>query len=315
MPPATSMSSDRFHVELGPPEERPETCMQFTFTQKAIKIDAAAGFRDLQLPQVDGLVLALDWVANDRHHIWGSAVMVAPGVALTARHVVDEMRAKGFLAEAGGQLFAVGFHADRMELWRADSFTTVDMGDLSLLTLIRTTAPSAAPAEARLKFSLAIMAARQPSVGELISLIGFRAADLSFEGRAPMGLALVGSVGPVADVYPMRRDTQVLPNPSIGVVARSVNGMSGGAAVDANGRLIGVISTGLEEPHSFVSLSWPATYVPVSPKWPPMLSRAQTSLAALAKEGLCGIEHLDDVVTWWSADGHEMVSISVPTGL
>jgi len=86
------MASDRFHVAIGPPEDSPIPGAQYAFPQKMVKIDTVAGFRDLQLPQLDGLVIALDWVANDRHHIWGNAVMVAPGVALTAGHVIDEMR-------------------------------------------------------------------------------------------------------------------------------------------------------------------------------------------------------------------------------
>lgn len=307
------MPADRFHAELGAPEELPIDGMAYAFTQKSVRIAAERGFRDLELPQLDGLLLALDWVANDKHHIWGSAVMVGPGVALTARHVVAEMRAKGFLGEAGGQLFAVGFHTDRVELWRADSFTSVDVGDLSLLTLIRTTA-SSSPAPAPVRFSVAKMAARIPDMGEAISLVGFRAAELSFEAQALMGLALVGSVGPVTDLYPARRDARGLPNPSAAVAARTVNGTSGGAAFDAEGRLIGVISSGIGEAPSFVSLSWPATYVPITPKWPPMLSQTPTTLGGLAREGLCGIDYLDDVQTWMTADGHQMVSISDPNG-
>lgn len=305
------MVSDRIHVEIGPPEDSPIPGAQYAFHQKVVKIDAVAGFRDLLLPQLDGLVVALDWVANDRHHIWGSAVMVAPGVALTAGHVIDEMRDRGFLAEAGGQLWAMSFHADRVELWRADSFTRVDVGDLSLLTLVRTTAASGPPAERLLKFSLVRMAARMPDVGETISLVGFKAAEGSFERRAIMGLSLVGSVGQVTDQYPQRRDNHGLPNPAIAVAARTVGGMSGGAAFDAAGHLIGVISSGFDEPPSFVSLAWPATYVPIAPKWPPAAMPAETSLGSLAKEGRCGIEHLDDVLTW-TEDGHLMVSISDP---
>lgn len=298
----------KLHVEIGPPEDSPIPGAHYTFSQKAVKIDAVAGIRDLQLPQLDGLVVALDWVANDRHHIWGSAVMVAPGVALTAGHVIDEMRDRGFLAEAGGQLFAVSFHADRVELWRADSLTRVDTGDLALLTLVRTTA---AAGRTSLKFSLARMAARMPGVGETISLVGFKAAEVSFEGRALVGLALVGSVGQVTDQYPQRRDSHGLPNPAIAVAARTVGGMSGGAAFDAAGHLIGVISSGLDDLPSFVSLSWPASYVPIAPKWPPAAMPSETSLGALAKDGRYGIEHLDDVRTWME-DGLRMVSISDP---
>ena len=96
-PQVRSMSSDRFHVDIGPPEDSPTPGAQYTFPQRTVRIEATTGFRDLELPQLDGVILALDWVANDRHHTWGSAVMVAPGIALTAGHVVDEMRERGFL--------------------------------------------------------------------------------------------------------------------------------------------------------------------------------------------------------------------------
>jgi hypothetical protein len=98
------MSSDRFHVDIGPPEDSPTPGAQYTFPQRTVRIEATTGFRDLELPQLDGVILALDWVANDRHHTWGSAVMVAPGIALTAGHVVDEMRERGFLASGVMQL-------------------------------------------------------------------------------------------------------------------------------------------------------------------------------------------------------------------
>jgi S1-C subfamily serine protease len=205
--------------------------------------------------------------------------MVAPGVALTAGHVIDEMRCRGFLAQAGGQLWAISVHAaDRVELWRADSFTQDEEGsDLSLLTLVRTTATSGPPADSPLKFNLARIAARMPCVGETISLIGFKAAEVSFERGAIMGLSLVGSVGQVSDQYPQGRDSCVLPNPSIAVDACTEGGMSGGAAFDAAGHLIGVISSGLNELPSFVSLSWPAIHVPIAPKWP---MPSETSLVA-----------------------------------
>jgi hypothetical protein len=197
-----------------------------------------------------------------------------------------------------------------VEIWRADSITGVDVGDLSLLTLIRTTASAGPPGPDPVKFSVAKMDARMPREGERVSLIGFKAAEVTFEMAAPLGLSLLGSVGAVTDVYPIKRDAYGLPNPSVGVAARTMNGMSGGAAFDEAGSLIGVISKGLEAAHSFVSLSWPAIYVPITPKWPPKLSERPTSLGALAKQGLCGIENLDDVVTWQTDDGHHMVSIS-----
>jgi hypothetical protein len=74
----SNMVSDRFHVEIGPPADSPIPGAPYAFRQKMVKIDAVAGFRDLQLPQLNGLVVALDWVANDRHQVWGAPLWWHP---------------------------------------------------------------------------------------------------------------------------------------------------------------------------------------------------------------------------------------------
>jgi len=100
------MENPNLKATLGEPELEPRPGMAFTFVQRTVRITASDGFRDLDISQLDGVVLALDWVTGAAHHVWGSAVMVGPGIALTAGHVVTEMRERGFLGQAGGQLFA-----------------------------------------------------------------------------------------------------------------------------------------------------------------------------------------------------------------
>jgi hypothetical protein len=134
---------DRFHGIVGAPELESQAGMSFRLTHRLIRIDAQSGFRSLDLAQLDGTLLALDWAVGAAHHIWGSAVMVAPGLALTARHVVDDMRNNGFLREPGGYLLAFGFHNDGMVIWNPDSVTSIGDGDLSILTLVRATAQPA----------------------------------------------------------------------------------------------------------------------------------------------------------------------------
>jgi hypothetical protein len=284
---------DKFHGIVGPPELRAEAGMSLRLTHRYIQINAQRGFRSLNLAQLDGTLLALDWVVGETHHIWGSAVMVAPGVALTARHIVDAMRNKGFLGKVGGYLLALGFHNDGMAIWNPDSFTTIGDGDLSILTLVRATA---CPAAAKpITVNVAILAARQPLLEESISLIGFAASEAKFENLTNdrgAGLALLGSVGPVIDVYPAGRD-QSLPNPSAGVSAKTVNGMSGGAAFDVQGRLIGIITSGIGEEPSFISLSWPSVFTPVDVTWPPGFIQEPMSLHAMSQQGFCRIESID----------------------
>jgi hypothetical protein len=76
----------------------------------------------------------------------------------------------------------------------------------------------------------------------------------------------------------------------LGRAAKTSGGMSGGAAFDAQGRLIGIIASGIDEMSSFISLSWPVVSTPIEIAWPPGLIPGPTTLRALAQRGLCRIE-------------------------
>jgi hypothetical protein len=309
---------NKFHGVVGVPELVAEPGMSFRLTHRHIRIDAQSGFRALDLAQLDGTLLALDWVVGGTHHIWGSAVMVAPGVAFTARHIFDDMRSEGFLGEVGGYLLALGFHSDGMAIWNPNTFTSIGDGDLSILTLVRATSSPVVAAGSPILVNVAVLVARQPVVGENISLVGFAASETRFENvtddRAA-GISLLGSVGPVIDVYPEGRD-QRLPNPSAGVSARTVGGMSGGAAFDAQGRLIGIITSGVGEETSFISLSWPSVFTPIEIAWPPGLVQGPTTLHAMTTQrSLCRIENIEALRSHVSESGERFVglsSVSIP---
>lgn len=269
--------------------------MNVQFVHRYVQFEGQEGFGYLDLAQLDGTLLALDWVVGETHRIWGSAVMVAPGVALTARHVIDAMRDKGFLAEGGGYLRAVGFRQGGIVYWNIDGFTSGD-GDLSILTLVEAMARPVADAGNVISVKLATLAARQPSEGEHIALVGFAATGTEFEASKDVrsaGIGLLVSIGSVLNVYEAGRDRSMLPNPSAGVSARTVNGMSGGAAFDAHGRLIGIITSGIDENLPYISLSWPSAFAPIEVAWPPGLIKGPTNLYNMAQKGFCRIEDIE----------------------
>lgn len=295
-----------FHGTVGAPELVAKPGTGFRVTHRYIRINAESGFRSMNLAQTDGTVLALDWVVGRTHHIWGSAVMVAPGVALTAQHVIDEMRDKGFSGEGGaGYLLALGFHNDGdITIWNPDSFGAIGDGDLSILTLARATPRPAT------SVGLATLVTRRPLVGESISLIGFAAAEVEFENNNA-AIDSLGSVGQVIDVYPMGRDRCRLPNSSAGVSAKTINGMSGGGAFDAQGRLIGIIAAGIGEDASFISLAWPCIFSRIDEvAWPPGLVSGPTNLNAMAQKGLCRIECIEKLRSQFNERG-ELVSLTL----
>jgi hypothetical protein len=128
-----------------------------------------------------------------------------------------------------------------------------------------------------------------------------------------IGIGLLGSVGPVVDVYPEGRDRS-LPNPSVGVSAKTIGGMSGGAAFDAQGRLIGIITSGVGEEISFITLSWPIVFTPIEIAWPPGLIQGPTTLHAMATEQrLCRIENIEALRSHLSEGGEPFVGLSSMT--
>lgn len=294
-----------YHATVGPPDLFAEPGAGIRLRMCYTRIQDKQGFRSLDLDQLDGTVLALNWVVEHSHHIWGSAVMVAPGVALTATHVIDEMRAKGFLGDAGGYLLALGFPKGRLEIWNAVCFTSVNDSDLSIINLVRVTSRTSPGVGAVADVHASIMAAHQPTVGEHVSVIGFAAAELKFENSSdqrPIGISLLGGVGPVSDVYADRRDN-LLPNPCICVSTATAGGMSGGAAFDEKGRLVGVISRG-DDQSAFVSLLWPGIFTPLEATWPAGLIPSPTNLHTMAKQQFCVIEEIERV-RLLSIDGGE----------
>jgi hypothetical protein len=223
--------------------------------------------------------------------------------------VVDAMREKGFLTgEDGGYLLALGFHEHGVVFWNPDSFTSVGAGDIAVLTMVRATASPALPPGAPIPVNATTIAARAPAEGEMISMFGFTAADTVFEDGNAVGLSLLGGVGPVLDVYPQRRD-QRLAGPSACVAAKTVGGMSGGAAFDAQGRLIGVISAGIGEEPSFISLAWPCLFSPLQIAWPPGLNSGPATLHDLARRDLSDISGLELVHSHAAEDGSPLVSL------
>ena len=293
---------------LGMPELSPQPGGSLTVHHSLVEIAAESGFASVRLGMPQGMVLALDWVVEKTHQIWGSAVMVAPGVALTARHTVDAMRERGFLRPDGGQLLALGFERDNsLTIWATKCFTTISDGDLSVLTLVRATAGSTAKTSVRLP----VLSARQPALNEKIVMIGYAATHETIDDFAHdgVGVDLRGSVGMITDVYPERRDQFGLPNPSIGVAARVDGGMSGGAAFDGNGRLIGIISRG-DDASGFVSLLWPSVFTPIELAWPPVPIEGRITLASLTSIGWTNLENLENLIEAIDDDGTPHVGLT-----
>jgi len=198
--------------------------------------------------------------------------MVVPGLALTARHVVEAcLKRFGHWRELSpGQsdnqdvdfhLRAVQFHdADTGTMWTVRRIHTSAHTDVAFLQMASSWSPPPDPtATPSIRMNLL-----PPRVGSRVHAFGFAGGCLNVFERVEVGLDPRTTVGEVVAVHPHRRDRVLLPFPCFQTNARFDDNMSGGVVFDEYGHLCGLIcastppSADDEDHASFVSLLWPA---------------------------------------------------------
>jgi len=176
--------------------------------------------------------------------IEGSAVMIAPGLAITATHVFEEYWDD--LASGQERMALQGIRSDgSMDVWRVEHITISRVDDMALLSVALMSA-----IHPDWYISTFPLTTRTPTEGELITIVGFREAkeERVIELCEVSSQTSVGDVyvaqGTVGTVYPDGRDAVALPYPAFEVLCGSLGSMSGGAVLEASGKLVGIISRG-----------------------------------------------------------------------
>ena len=182
----------------------------------------------------DGAILGLLIKSGTSEKIIGTSVMVAPGLAITAKHNIDEYSES--IKEGKVIPYCVGIRGADCDMWQCTSisYNNDDIAFLSIKSVSKLPEDKCYP---RLGVTT-----RKPSVGEELHLIGFR---YNGENKKHVG-NMYASLGRVTNVFPEGRDSCFLPYPVIEIACGSLGGMSGGAAIDKNGLLMGIISTSLD---------------------------------------------------------------------
>jgi hypothetical protein len=211
--------------------------------------------------------------------VHGSGIIVAPGIAITAKHVLDELAA---LPGCTG-VIGIGPRVDGgITFWHVVKYFPIGKWDMVIMAIKPMTLLEEIP-----ELGLPVIHARVPEAGERLTVLGFR--EMTMASREKYGgLVLLQSTGRITTVYRAGRDTVLLPNPCLEVDIDVLGGMSGGPAFDESGKLVGIASSsvgtgeGAFPRPAFVSLVWPAVAWPFSPVWPPSLYNETTTLRELA---------------------------------
>lgn len=241
----------------------------------------------------EGVMLQLLFGNDTSARVTGSAVMIAPGLALAAKHVIQPELSSLF-SQSPDVFFATGLTSiNGLEIWRVHQFVTIEDCDVVLLNLERKSAFTAAP-----RITQAIVSTRQPPIGSAVSICGFSASAHEFTVGDAIRGRVHASVGDVIEHYPIRRDSCMLPGPCFAVAVGTPGGLSGGPVFDNTGCLVGILSTSTGETNddvSFVSAIYPILSRPVLPHWPKGLVKETTTLLEMSPR-LCRIEGRDRVM-------------------
>lgn len=249
------------------------------FESIAVRLDGADKAGHLPMTLLRGAFLTVSIRDEHSHYTWGSGFMVGPGLALCAKHVIQDHL--GALASGGASLVCEAPSDAGLLLWAVRRHTVVPDSDMVLLGL---SLNCEVPKDHR--FSTLHMSTRMPIVGEELLLVGFSA----LEGRYARASTIEVSGqfrytrGKVIDIYPERRDTQ-LPGPTLAVECGAFGGMSGGPVFDAQGNAIGLVSKSIGDEVAFVSHLWPAlTRALADPIWPAGLKMPAGTLLQLGSK-------------------------------
>lgn len=251
-----------------------------------------------------GMLLMMSFSDQEKHYIEGSAVLVAPGIALCATHVIEhripQIMAGKLLAWCKG----IATNGDLL-LWNIRKVTTVGNTDftISVLALASALPPNNVFIHARIT-------TRTPKIGEHHLICGFRAKQSEFHiverGSIEMEVETRLCKGAVKQVFELGRDSCMLPWPTIEVACPSMGGMSGGPVFDFHGHLIGLLTSSLEDESggiSYVSHIWPALVHKTEPGWPEgFYKNHPVSLLEMDPE-ICAIDKRDVLTHIANGDG------------
>ena len=245
--------------------------------------------------------------------VLGSGVMVGPGLLLTATHVLDE-----FPGDGPGPVFLT-FWPEGCRGWLPKSQMTVSGPSQfdekrtikSDITLVSCTLNSEAHASAPLM--LAPMEVALPLVGDRLWAIGFRHQGM--DGNSALLTPFVSS-GLVTAAFPNGRGERMA-SPCFEVEMDTVGGMSGGPVVNADGRLVGIVSSSLEGGPSHITLIWEALRFRVAGATPRLMANNTVSLLGAHALGFAKLKgHIErdpfgDVTLNLSEEETALISASI----
>lgn len=189
----------------------------------------------------EGALLAIVIKTEDATTIVGTASFIAPGLAVTATHVLTDHLEE--LMTSNAALGCIGPATHGLELWDVRKVSMEGPGSAGDVAYLSLEPRFAIPHG--WKFRMFPLSTKAPFPDSFLRIVGFRYPNITHNNAGTLAEGeLFMSGGRVANLYG-NRDRVLMPFPCIEVLCGSLNGMGGGPVVDPNGSLVGVLSRGL----------------------------------------------------------------------
>lgn len=255
--------------------------------------------------------LALTACKVNEWHPSGTAIVIAPFLAITAKHVIEDYLQKygdlvpdrnyngeKFEISATYSLVAHQFQEEGKVgvLWSITRLWVSGLTDVAFLELT-----PASESALKYKWQSARLNLIPPSVGERIAAFGYHSSEIDIdedetEIKVNWKNSPTTSIGEVLEVHNEKRDSSFLRFPCYRTNARFDGGMSGGPVFNSNGELCGLICTGSnlmagEDGHiSYVASLWPSMATEIDMVRPGFATGGFYPVLELAKHG-----HIDAI--------------------
>ncbi len=277
--------------------DEPDYSVQITEANDALS-DLEPSWKTAEFSAVDGIgpmdslhqagdaLVAVAEFGEEGMTVLGSGVMVAPGVLLTATHVLDAFHRGG-----PGPVFCT-FLPTGMRAWLPIDVVTIsgpsafyyDRKVTSDLSLVSCTLNSEAHIDQSLM--LAPMHVSLPLLGDRLWAMGFRHQHIGDGGTFVTPFV---SSGLVSAAYPNGRGERMA-SPCFEVEMEAFGGMSGGAVVNADGLLVGIVSSSFDGAPTYVTLIWEALRLDVKPPIAKLSAGEKVSLLGARARNLAKIK-------------------------
>jgi hypothetical protein len=279
--------------------------------------------------------LALAAVRDDIWRPSGTAIVIAPYLAITARHVVEDYWSNyervtlgagiGQTVDFAGSFSIVAFQVLQEgktgHLWNVDRLWLSPFTDVAFLRL----APRSDEARNH-DWRSVTMNLLPPAIGTQITGFGYHSSAINvneLEDRIEIEWkdSPTTTTGEVIEMHERGRDPVMLTFPCFRTNARFEGGMSGGPVFNAEGELCGVICTGLKlaegetEHISYVASLWPSMGTNIDMGREGFPQSVFYPAFELAKHGLILARNWERVVLHKKADGTPQVGLRTHNSL